>query len=229
MTLAIIPARGGSKGIPLKNVVPVAGHPLVVWSVRQALAASAVSRVVVSTDCDEIATVAEDEGAEVFWRSVASATDTATTESCVAEVLTRAAHDEPVAVLLQATSPLRQPGDIDAAVRLLHASHADSVFSARKVEGYCWAQRGGKVWALHSERPIRQRRRDTTWEENGSIYVFRTEAFLLEQRRHCGKVAVYEMDPFDSFQIDEPEDIGRLEQLIALRLKHGHYYPVLHT
>jgi len=225
--LCIIPARGGSKGIPYKNILCVGGRPLLAWSVRQALAAHSVERVIVSVDTDEVAAVAEDEGANVFWRSAATATDDASTESCVTEILTRAEVSEDVVVLLQATSPISQPGDIDAAVELLQASHADSVFSARKVEGYCWSHAGGKLWPLHSERVPRQRRRDTTWEENGSIYVFRRACYLAEQRRHCGRVAVYEMDPLDSFQLDEYSDIGRLEALMPLRLKHGrHNQPV---
>lgn len=223
MALCIIPARGGSKGIPYKNVVPVAGHPLVAWSIRQAMASAVCTRVIVATDCDEIAAVVEDEGADVFWRSSATATDQATSEECLLEVLHAQSKHDPLTVFLQATSPLRQPRDIDAAVAELHETGADSVFSARRVEGYCWRMCADGLYALHGERHMRQARTDAVWEENGSIYAFRTDVFMDERRRHCGKVAIYEMDPLDSFQIDEHADIGRLEELMALRLKHGHH------
>lgn len=228
MALCIIPARGGSKGIPYKNVVLVAGHPLVAWSIRQALASKSVDDVVVSTDCDEVAAVAEDEGAHVFWRSIATATDDATSESCLLEVLRSIPYDD-VTVFLQATSPLRQPHDIDAAVEMLESTRADSVFSARAVEGYCWHLSTKGIYALHGERLRRQEQTDTVLEENGSIYVFRTAVFLREERRHCGRIAAHPMDPLDSFQIDEPEDIGRMEQLMAIRLKHGSYSATTHS
>ena len=224
MVTAIIPARGGSKGITLKNVVPVGGRPLLAWSVRQALSASRVDRVVVTTDSDEIAAVAEDEGADVFWRSAETATDQATTESAVLEVIESWIEYPQFVVLLQATSPIRQPHDIDNAIAAIEADGADSLFAARRVEGYVWQHSlGAGLVPLHGGRVPRQYRTETVWEENGSLYVFRPEMFLRDLRRHCGRTIVYEMDAFDSFQIDECQDIQRIEQLIHLRLPHAHH------
>jgi N-acylneuraminate cytidylyltransferase len=228
MTLAVIPARGGSKGIPLKNVVPVAGRPLVAWTIRQALAANRIDMVIVSTDSDEVAAVAEDEGAEVFWRSEQTATDTASTESAVLEVLESfvglgAHHVGEYTVLLQATSPVRQPHDIDNALQMIEAEQADSLFGGRKVEGYVWRHEVGTgLVPLLGARLPRQQRPETVWEENGSLYVFRTDAFRRERNRLCGRSVVFEMDAFDSYQIDEHDDIARLEQLIRMRLPHVH-------
>jgi CMP-N,N'-diacetyllegionaminic acid synthase len=224
MTLAIIPARGGSKGIRLKNIQPVAGQPLLAWTIRQAVESLLVSRVVVATDHNEIAKVAAEYGAEVFWRSPETATDTATTESAVSEVLEQLPGIEPdlLVVLLQATSPLRQPDDIDNAITLLRRTHCDSVFSARRVEGYTW-QVGRQLSPPHQRRMPRQQQAESTIEENGSIYVFRQETFRQHGDRICGEVRPYLMHPLDSFQIDEPADIPLLEQLITLRAGHGHH------
>jgi N-acylneuraminate cytidylyltransferase len=221
MTACLIPARGGSKSIPHKNIVMVGGKPLLVWSIEQALAADEVSHVMVATDCQSIAEVAESAGAEVFWRSAATATDTATTESVISEVL----HSMPSVlwteymVLLQATSPIRQPGDIDAAIRLAKTTRAASVFSARRVEGYTWRQPlMMEPQLINGPRQPRQLEQDNWWEENGSIYVFRTTAFVNCGVRICGRKAVYEMHPLDSYQIDETQDLELFEQLIPLRM-----------
>ena len=229
--VAIIPARGGSQGIPLKNVMPLAGRPLLAWSIRQALAAARVGRVIVSTDSEEIAAVVHDECAEVFWRDASTATDTATTESAVIEVLDSLGEEQTeYTLLLQATSPIRQPGDIDKAIADLISSGADSLFAARKVEGYVWRHTladGGCV-PLHGKRLPRQLRTDTVWEENGSLYVFRTESFLRDRIRHCGRTIAFEMDPFDSFQLDEYADVQRLEQLIPWRMSHAGHFTATH-
>lgn len=219
MTIAIIPARGGSKGIRLKNIQPVAGRPLIAWTIDQAIHSLLVDRVVVTTDHNEIAKVASHCGAEVFWRSLETATDTATTESALLEVLERFGIDGGVALLLQATSPIRQSDDIDRAIQLLWMESADSVFSAREVEGYTWQLRNGNVTPNHRRMP-RQQHTEATIEENGSIYVFKVKPFLSVRDRICGKSVPYLMHPLDSFQIDEAADIPLLEQLIPLRLSH---------
>lgn len=229
--VAIIPARGGSKGIPLKNVMSLCGRPLLAWSVRQALAATCVDRVLVTTDAEEIAAVARDEGAEVYWRNAHTATDTASTELAVEEVLDALGVDQPeYTLLLQATSPIRQPADIDSAITSLIASGADSLFAARRVEGYVWQHTldAGLV-PLHGGRLPRQLRPETVWEENGSLYVFRTESFLAERTRHCGHTVMFEMDPLDSFQLDEYADVARLEQLIQLRMHDVSHFTTTHV
>lgn len=219
MTIAIIPARGGSKGIRLKNIQPVAGRPLIAWTIDQAIHSLLVDRVVVTTDHNEIAKVASHCGAEVFWRSPETATDTATTEAALLEVLERTGYEDGVAVLLQATSPIRQPEDIDRAIQLLWTEGAGSVFSARRVEGYTWQLHNGRA-TTHHRRVPRQQHTETTIEENGSIYVFKVEPFRQAKDRICGKSVPYLMHPLDSFQIDEAADIPLLEQLIPLRLSH---------
>lgn len=196
-----------------------------VWSIRQAQSAARVRRVIVSTDDDDIAAVADREGCGVFRRSSATASDTAPSEWALVEVL-EAQEDRPeLTVFLQATSPLRGPDDIDNAVGMLEGTGADSLFSARRVEGYIWRHTldTGLV-PLHGRRVPRQQRTDTVWEENGSLYVFRTALFLLERTRHCGRSVVYEMDPLDSYQIDELDDVTRLLNIMSTRTHHANHH-----
>ena len=137
-TVAIIPARGGSVGIPRKNVKELCGKPLIYWTIAAAKQSARVTRLIVSTDDEEIAAVAESYGAEVPFMRPA---DLATSEAKAADVWRHALdwlreHGEPAdeSVWLHPTSPLREPGDIDAAVDLLREKKADSVVSVCECE-----------------------------------------------------------------------------------------------
>ncbi|HAM70151.1 MAG TPA: acylneuraminate cytidylyltransferase, partial [Verrucomicrobiales bacterium] len=131
MSLAIIPARGGSKGIPGKNIRPVAGKPLVAWSIEHARQAPSISRVVVSTDDDAIAEVSRAHGAEVIRRPAAISGDTASSESALVHALEHLketeAYDPELVVFLQATSPMRRAGEVQAAIDTLRREGADSL------------------------------------------------------------------------------------------------------
>jgi YrbI family 3-deoxy-D-manno-octulosonate 8-phosphate phosphatase len=221
--LAIIPARGGSKGVLRKNVRPLAGTPLVVYSIRQALAAPAVTRVVVSTDDDEIAAVARKAGADVVRRPPEISGDTASSESALLHVLDHLARRETYApdlvVFLQATSPLRGPDDIQAAVETLRREQADSLLSACRIEGFVWAASDKALRPLTydpTSRPRRQEIRETCFEENGSIYVFKPQILRRHNSRLGGRIALYEMPRLRSFQVDEPADLDLMEKLVAL-------------
>ncbi len=132
-TLALIPARGGSRRLPRKNILPLGGRPLIAWSIEAALAARSVTRVIVSTDDSEIAAVARALGAEVpFMRPPALAGDTASGEAVVLHALdffeaTGERYDR--LLLLQPTSPLRTAEDIDGAARLMSERDAHAVIS----------------------------------------------------------------------------------------------------
>ena len=224
--LCIIPARGGSKGIPHKNIVPLGGKPLLAYSIEAALEAPSVSRVVVSTDDEKIAGVANRYGAEVVWRPDEISGDEATSESALLHVLgfmwEREAYNPDLIAFLQATSPLRQPGDVQNAIDTLLLESADSLFSACKVEGFVWREEyDADIRRMDLSDPqARQRRQEIsrpTLEENGSIYVFRQQVLPKYGARLGGKIAVYLMDRLDSFQVDEPRDLELMERLLALR------------
>ena len=131
---AIIPARGGSKGIPRKNVVDLAGKPLIAWSIERAKATESVSSVWVSTDDGEIAEVSRKYGAQVVIRPPEYATDKSQSEDALIHALDQIENNSgrkvDIIVFLQATSPLRDKGDIGNAVRKFVADGADSLFRA---------------------------------------------------------------------------------------------------
>ena len=216
--ICIIPARGGSKGIRQKNVRFVGGKPLIAWSIEQAKAANLVSRVIVATDDDEIANVAWGLDADVFIRAPETATDTATSESAILQVLIEdmTAREARTTVFLQATSPIRQPHDIDRCVEM--TEYCDSVFSARTIEGYTWSRGGGVLRANYTTREPRQCWIDETLEENGSVYAFNTRGFIDAECRIFGRTKAYPMHPLDSYQVDEPGDLALIETLLRVRL-----------
>ena len=160
-TVAIIPARGGSKGVPRKNILRVGGIPLVARAVRTARAAD-IDRVIVSTDDDEIAGVAESWGAEVVRRPADLADDAATSEDAVLHALEDLASRGVVVdtvAFLQATSPFIPVEPLSDAVARVRSGDADSVFSARESYEFSWAEDDGEAWAVGHDRDHRPRRR----------------------------------------------------------------------
>ncbi|MFC1983972.1 cytidylyltransferase domain-containing protein [Chloroflexota bacterium] len=220
---AIIPARGGSKGVPRKNIRLLAGKPLVAHTIEHALRARQVNRTIVSTDDGEIAKVARQYGAEVVMRPPGLATDTASAESVLLHVLSFLQQTEgylpSLLVLLQPTSPLRQPDDIDNAIDTLNAAGADSLFSCCRSHNFYWRLEDGQLASANYDYRNRPRRQDFTPEyiENGSIYVTKIEILKQYENRLEGHITFYAMNPLDSLQIDTEEDFLLLEQLVRLR------------
>ncbi len=221
--LAIIPARGGSKGIPRKNVRPFLGKPLLAHSIEHARQAPAVTRVVVSTDDAEIAEISRQYGADVVMRPLEISGDTASSESALVHVLDHLRKTEnyrpELVVFLQATSPIREPGAVQDAIETLRREDADSLFSASPVHGFVWRRHHGKLSSITYDHLNRPRRQDIGEDvvENGSIYVFKTEILEKHNNRLGGKIAVYPMDPLDSFQIDEPGDFELMERAAGVK------------
>ncbi len=222
--LALVPARGGSKGIPRKNIQPLAGKPLLAYTIEHARQTPAITRVVVSTDDAEIAAIAQQYGAEVVWRPVEISGDDASSESALLHALDylrdTEGYEPDLVVFLQATSPLRQPDDIQKAIETLQREQADALFSACAVHGFIWRREGKRLSSLSYDYRNRPRRQEMGGEdllENGSIYVFKPAMLRQYGNRLGGKIAVYRMHPLDSFQVDEPDDLQLIEQLLPLR------------
>ncbi len=221
--ISIIPARGGSRGVPRKNVRRLAGRPLIAHTVASSLRAGQVNRTFVSTDDDEIAGVARRYGAEVIRRPAALATDTAGSEDALVHALTFLEETEGyrpgLVVFLQATSPLRRSDDIDNAIATLRDRGADSLFSACPSHGFYWQRRDRRLCSANYDYRNRPRRQDCPPEyiENGSIYVTRAEILKREHNRLGGRIAVYEMGQLESFQIDTEADFRLMEELFRLR------------
>lgn len=215
--VAIIPARGGSKGIKRKNIIPLCGKPLIAWTIEAACSASLVDEVIVSTDDYEIGDISATYGASWILRSDITSTDQASSESVLFEVLDTLNVEPDIVVFLQATSPIRQPEDIDKAISKFRNSKADSLFSARRLEGYTWTV-CGRVVPNYLDRKPRQLQDTIRLEENGSIYVFTPQSLRQYRSRLGGRVEYYEMHPLDSYQVDTYEDLALMQTLIPLRM-----------
>jgi CMP-N,N'-diacetyllegionaminic acid synthase len=206
--------------VPRKNLLEVGGKPLVVHSIEHALSARQVDEVIVSTEDDEIATVARSAGADVVRRPPELANATATSESALLHALDARGGDDPdLVVFLQATSPVRAAHDVDAAIDLLLAEGADSLFSAHPEKAHTWVREGGELRSISYDWRERRREQDmgAQLRENGSIYVFRPELLRRDGNRLGGAIAVYEMDWWSSFQLDEPEHRELLEWILSGR------------
>jgi CMP-N,N'-diacetyllegionaminic acid synthase len=215
--IAIIPARGGSTRVPGKNLLPLAGRPLLSHTIGHALASRHVGEVLVSTDDDEIAKLAESEGAEVIRRPAELSGDSSASEDALLHALdTRAKGDPDLVVFLQATSPARRPGDIDRAVEKLQAEGADSLFSACRENVHTWSVDGGELRSESYDWRSRKRTQEMQprWRENGSIYVFRPSVLREGHNRLGGKIAIYEMDFWSSVDLDDANDAELLEWII---------------
>lgn len=234
--LAIIPARGGSKGVPRKNVRKCAGKPLLVWSIEAALASRFVSEsgmVVVSSDDQEILDTAVMWDAQVVAqeRPAHLATDEAATDPVLAYVVRNLAGFTPdLVVLLQPTVPVRREGLVDACIQRLLDTEADAVFTGRALP-YCWWREDRGAWAedavWNTNNPGRQRRQDLDvrnlrYEEDGSVYVCRRE-LLVEwtadnrkpPRRIAGRVQIQPNER--TVDIDSEEDFAMADALLRAR------------
>jgi N-acylneuraminate cytidylyltransferase len=226
--VAIIPARGGSKGIPRKNLIDLGGKPVIAHTIEHARSAPSVQRIIVSTDDDEIAGVAAMFGAEVVRRPSEISGDTSRSEAAIVHVLeelSRTERYEPdLVVFLQATSPLRRPEDVQAAIDLLVRENADSLFSACRFHGFLW-RREGERWVSvdfdYERRPRRQERPEEVME-NGSIFVFKPWVLQTHNDRMGGKIAAYLMPAINSFELDQPEDVELIRGLMARRRAASH-------
>ena len=230
--VAIIPARGGSKRIPEKNLALLGGVPLVVHSIKHALQSPSVTEVVVSTDHPRIAEVSVSAGASVVIRPHDLASDEATSESALIHALDvrlgKGNDDPELVVFLQCTSPVRGPNDIEEAISTLKRENADSLFSACLFNRLIWALNDSGLYSLNYDFKSRQREQDMAkqFRENGSIYVFKPNVLRQFNNRLGGRIAIHRMDYWGSFQIDEPKDFELIECILErLRAKHGTIWP----
>lgn len=208
--LAIIPARGNSKGIPRKNLAPCAGLPLVDWTVAAANESQALTDAVLSSDDQDILNRASGR-VRPLWRPEIIARDNTSTESVMASVLSQQEPPPDVVVLLQPTSPLRDGRAIDEAVGLLVSSGADSVVSVSPSHAYLWSDTG----PLYFERLRRQEM--TQFEENGAIYAFTYRHWRSHGNRLGGDTRLYVMGEEHRLQVDSPLDLELVSYVISQR------------
>lgn len=208
--VALIPARGGSKGIPLKNIKLLGGRPLIHWTLEAACLSETIHKVFVATDDERIATVVAEfdhPKVRVVSRSPETATDTASTESVVLEFARD--HEFDHLVLIQATSPLLQASDLDGGLRRYFESQADSMLSVVRQKRFLWETDAAGVARPLNYEPARRPRRqdfDGFLVENGAFYVTGRETLLASGCRLSGKILCHEMAEETYVELDEPSD-----------------------
>lgn len=223
--LAVIPARGGSTGIPHKNIRTFAGKPLIVHTIDAAQHAPSVNRIIVSTDSEEIAGVAKSAGAEVpFLRPAELATGTSKVADAVIHLLGRLKKEESYEpthiLLLQPTSPLRTAGDIESAVRLFSSSGADSLVSVCRTENILMTKDGDTLTIANPDmlsNPNRQELPAYFKLDGSMIYLVATAMLLQEHSFMAGKLVGLEIPRWRSVDIDEPQDFVTGEIIFTKR------------
>lgn len=223
--LAVVPARGGSKGIPKKNVKLIAGKPLIAWSIEAALNSKYIDRVIVSTDCEEIATVSRKHGAEVpFLRPAELASDEASgTDVVVHAVQSVDAAD--IVVLLQPTSPLRTTNDIDDSIELFirqGGAPVVSVTEAREAPHWMFAIKGGRLErAINGSASIPATRQElpTYYTLNGAIYIASSQRLCNHESYLTPETVPFKMPVERSVDIDEMFDFFVAEKLLEAQEK----------
>lgn len=221
--LCVIPARGGSKGVPRKNLLDVGGKPLIVWTIEQALAVPDLD-VLVSTDDKEIAEVARRAGARVPWlRPADLAQDTTPTEPVVQHAIEQVSRERgrPHAVmLLQATSPVRHDDTLARAIREFTETGVDSVVGVVPQAPFIWQATNPPSAAYDvSARPRRQDLTTQTlrYRETGSLYITSTHIYEQFDNRLGGQIALFVMDEDEGIDIDTELDVALAERLLQGR------------
>ncbi|WP_426186727.1 cytidylyltransferase domain-containing protein [Microbacterium sp. TWP3-1-2b2] len=227
LTVAVIPARGGSKGVPRKNLRRIGGVPLIQRAVRAAAAARQVDLVVVSTDDAEIAELSAAAGARVIRRPAEISGATASSESAVLhalDALESAGDTVDVVVFIQATSPFIPSDRIDVAVDEVRSRRYDSMFSAHETYGFLWRRddsgegKDGAAEAINHDATHRSRRQDREphYLETGAFYVFRAGGFRKAGHRFFGRVGIVEVPEWSAVEIDDVQHVAVASALAAL-------------
>jgi N-acylneuraminate cytidylyltransferase len=219
--VAIIPARGGSKGIPHKNLKSVGGKPLVLWSVEHALSCKKVDSVWVTSDSDEILDLCARNGARPIKRPLEISGDEASSEAAWIHAIEWIENLMEVSVEtvvgLQPTSPVRSSSDLDAAIEQFERDKLDSLMSATATEDHFqWVIRDGLPLSVNYDFRDRKRRQDleTKYLENGSFYIFKREIITKERNRLGGRIGIFRQEQHKMFQIDNAEDIELIEAIL---------------
>ncbi len=218
--LSIIPARGGSKGIPLKNLKLLNGKPLLDYSVNASLKSKFISRTLVSSDHPKIIKRAKKLGAEVITRPKYLATDSShlepVVEHCLNYLKLKENYIPDIIILLQNTSPFRTKKHIDDALsKFLHLNF-DSMLSCFSSHYFLWKLKENKLFSVNhnpKNRPNRQQMNDQ-FIENGAIYITKYDAFKKSHCRISGKIGLYIMSQELSIDIDTKFDLLKVNNFL---------------
>ena len=220
--LIILPARGGSKGIPRKNLRAVGGLPLIEWSIRSGQESHHSKAVVVSTDDDEIAQIATLAGALVVSRPAHLATDTSQTELTIAHVLDVVTDADSYShiVLLQPTAPIRRVGLVDQAIEKMTHDCSDSLVGVVESSPFIWKGSTGNASPEYdvTQRPMRQSfaASDLSYRETGNIYITTVGAFRNSGCRVSSKTSLFVLNTAEGLDIDTEFDIELADTLLRI-------------
>ncbi|MBR2265246.1 MAG: acylneuraminate cytidylyltransferase [Paludibacteraceae bacterium] len=231
-TIAFIPVRGGSKSIPLKNIKPFCGKPLVCWNIEALEACDQVDEIIVATDSKEIEQVVlagNYTKTHIYHRSAENACDTASTESVMLEYIEKyigtkddvRLADDDVFMLVQATSPLTQTYHFSEALQQYAKGEYDSMLTCVRNKRFFWKADGSSLNYDYRHRPRRQEF-DGLLMENGAFYINTVANILASGNRLSGKIGIYEMPEYTSFEIDEPDDWIIMENLMRKHVLNQH-------
>jgi CMP-N,N'-diacetyllegionaminic acid synthase len=220
--LAIVPARGGSKGLPGKNMLTLGGKPMIYWSIKAALDSKYIDDVVITSDLDSILGLAKEMGVKSIFRPALLADDRASMVDVVVHavnVLKEGGKSYDYLCLLQPTSPLRSFNDIDESFNMMFDKAADSVISVKKQDSSClkyFVDNGGVISpAAFDDRFPFSRRQDlpNVCSANGAIYIIKVEEFINRKLFVTDSTAAYYMDEENSHDVDTLEDFKLVENL----------------
>jgi len=219
--VAIILARGGSKGILGKNIIDFCGKPLIVWTIEQMQQVRGIDAIWISSDSEEILSISRSCGVETIQRPAKISGDSATSESGWLHALEYIENNVgcvDIVIAPQVTSPLREPKDIERGLRDFQEQECDSMFSCSIAEDlYFWERKSdGALRSVNYDYKNRKRRQDISKQyiENGSFYLFKPEILKRYNNRFGGKIGMTQMEFWKMFEIDTMEDIKMCEALM---------------
>lgn len=216
-TIAFVPVRGGSKSIPLKNIKPFCGKPLVCWSIEALEGCDLIDEIIVATDSDKIEETVLAQSykkTKIYRRSAENACDTASTESVMLEYINYAhLPQEDIFMLVQATSPLTETQHFTEALGIYQKGIYDSMLTCVRNYRFFWNEDGTSKNYDYMNRPRRQNFKGELME-NGAFYINTVSNILKSGNRLSGKIGIYEMPEYTATEIDEPDDWIILENLM---------------
>jgi len=215
--IALIPARGGSKGLPGKNIIDFLNKPLIAHSIEYAKNSNLINKIYVSTDSNRIASISSSYGVQIIKRPKDISTDTASTESAIEHAISSMTPVPDIIVLLQPTSPLRPKNSLTDAINKFIEHSYDSLLSLSPIHGFIWNIKNNKVIPNYDykNRPRRQDilENEKIYKENGSLYIFTVQNFKNSKNRLGGKIGHIIFDEEYGYEIDTKNDLSIIESI----------------